>query len=313
MGSYTKIDERAAQEILNLYGKGTVQQLTPLSLGISNSNYKVETSQKESWLLKISNDKGQEQLAAEQKILLFLKKNHYPYSLAPERLLSGEVIYQYQEYFGVVYPFIQGIPPGPSDQTCFAIGQALAKLHSLSVDSASLRNHEEVGFGAKEIANYCQQENCPQDFRDDFQQILAPRLESFYQSRPTRTLIHGDLYYDNTLFHNDQLAVVLDFEQAGIGEALLDMGICISGTCLEKSYVSPPLIRSFLTGYQTIRPLNQTERELLDTSILLGLFSIALWRIKRFKEGELNQQMANSYQELTRRASLYYQLIQADF
>lgn len=310
MASYTQIGRDEAEEILKLYGRSNVLKCTPLSLGISNSNYRVDLSD-EVVLLKISNDKNQSQLAEEQAILVYLKEKKYPYSLKPFPLLEGGFIYNYGQYFGVLYPFVQGIPPGPSDYTCQEVGRALAELHCISHDPLtlmSLRGHEAVGFGPKEILDYTQSKSCPADFKAGFETLFPDKLEGFMKAQFKTGIIHGDLYYDNTLFDNNKISTVLDFEQAGIGEYLLDLGISISGTCLEKGRVITPLVNSYLMGYESVKALTATEREYLDQAINLGLLSISLWRIKRFKERNLNPLMEDSYQDLLVRALHYFEM-----
>lgn len=312
MASYTQIGPLEAEEILQLYGRSKVLKLTPLSLGISNSNYKVDL-EGESVLLKISNDKNQLQLGEEQAILLYLSQCGYPYSLKPFALKNGELVYNYGPYFGVLYPFVKGIPPGPSDFTCKEVGAALAKLHSLKHQPTlleALRPHESVGFGALEILNYTRQPTCPSDYREAFDYFFPDQLEEFLAIPFEKGVIHGDLYYDNTLFNNNHLSAVLDFEQAGIGEYLLDLGISLSGTCLEKGRVITPLVNSYLEGYEAIRPLKPHELKFLDHAIILGLMSISLWRIKRFKERNLNPLMEDSYRDLIVRAMNYFQMKQ---
>lgn len=310
MASYTQIGIKEAEDILKLYNRSHVEKLTPLSLGISNSNYRVDLKN-ESVLLKISNDKNQLQLADEQAILLYLNQRGYPYSLKPFALTSGELVYDYKPYFGVLYPFVEGIPPGPSDYTCKEVGQALAKLHSLVHDKSTLlklRPHESVGFGALEILKYTESPTCPRDYKEAFHYFFPDHLKSFLETPLEKGIIHGDLYYDNTLFNNNHLSTVLDFEQAGFGEYLLDLGISISGTCLEKGRIITPLVKSYLEGYESIRPLNEIESKILDHSIILGLLSISLWRIKRFKERDLNPLMENSYRDLIVKAMNYHQM-----
>jgi homoserine kinase type II len=314
MASYTQIGQKEAEDILKLYGREGVLKMTPLSLGISNSNYRVDLAG-ESVLLKISNDKNQLQLAEEQAILLYLNQRGYPYSLKPFALVSGELVYNYGPYFGVVYPFVDGIPPGPSDYTCKEVGASLATLHSIAHDETKLNNlrpHENVGFGAFEILEYSETPTCPKDYREAFQYFFPDQLKDFLETPFEKGIIHGDLYYDNTLFNNNHLSAVLDFEQAGRGEYLLDLGISLSGTCLEKGRVITPLVNSYLEGYEAIRPLSNTELKFLDHAIILGLLSISLWRIKRFKERNLNPLMENSYQDLLVRAMNYYQMKQLE-
>lgn len=314
MASYTQIGLLEAQDILKLYGRSNVLKLTPLSLGISNSNYRVDL-ENESVLLKISNDKNQLQLADEQNILLYLSQRAYPYSLRPYALSSGELVYNYHSYFGVLYPFVQGIPPGPSDFTCKEVGAALATLHSINHDREALkklRPHESVGFGAAEVLEYTQSAKCPIDYREAFNYLFPDHLKGFIETPFLKGIIHGDLYYDNTLFDNNHLSTVLDFEQAGIGEYLLDLGISLSGTCLEKGRIITPLVNSYLQGYEAIRPLTDDEKKYLDQAITLGLMSISLWRIKRFKERNLNPLMENSYRDLMVKAQDYYEMKQQE-
>lgn len=314
MASYTQISTHEAQEILKLYGLGEIEKITPLSLGISNSNYKVELNNKRV-LLKISNDKNKTQLEDEQSILLYLNQQGFTYSLKPYQTLDNNLVYEFGKYFGVVYPFVEGIPPGPSDMTCREVGMALAKLHTIKHDKiilGTLRRHEEVGFGAKEILQYTNSSKCPADFKESFHTFFPDALKSFIEAPFETGIIHGDLYYDNTLFDQNHLSTVLDFEQAGVGEYILDLGISISGTCLEKGRVILPLVDSYLEGYESVRPLNAIEKKHLNNAIILGLMSISLWRIKRFKEGNLNPLMSDSYRDLINKAYHYHEIILAN-
>lgn len=310
MASYTQIDLENATEILKLYGLKNIVHLTPLSLGISNSNYKVELPD-QTILLKISNDKNIEQLREEQFILFTINKFGYPYSLKPFAMNNGEWVYAHGPFFGVVYPFVEGIPPGPSDYTCQEVGKALATLHCLELNQAEfnkIRRHEKVGFGPKEILNYCLQPQCPEDFKQAIREFFPDYLNSFLAENFSESVIHGDLYYDNTLFDHNKLTTVLDFEQAGIGESILDLGISISGTCLEKGRVITPLVVSYLKGYESVRPLRKSEKQFLDDAIILGFLSISLWRIKRFYEGDLNPLMRESYKDLITKAKIYQEM-----
>ncbi len=307
LGSYTKIDKQLAQRIIGLYQLGDVVKLRPLSLGISNSNYRVET-QEGTYLLKISNDKNSTELEEEMDILKRLSEKGFNYSLTPHETSDGQLVYHCDEYFGVVFPFVEGIPPGPADMTCRMIGEGLAKLHIQKWSDKELkeiRNYESVGYGVQKLLAYVKEAGCPEDFKVEFKKNFDDDLKEWMDADLEKGLIHGDLYYDNTLFHNDVLKVILDFEQAGVGEFLFDLGVCISGTCLEKGHIITPLIDSLLSGYESIRPLPAIERKLLDQAIVLGLFSISLWRIKRFTEGSLNTLMADSYKELIQRANNY--------
>lgn len=307
MGDYTKLQKDEAAEILDFYSLGKLTEMRALSLGISNSNYEVNTEDGH-YLLKVSNDKNHDQLLKEQEILQYLKEQKFSYSLEPIKTTSGELVYRFNNYSGVIFPFVAGIPPGPSDFTCFEIGKGLATLHKVKANS-KLRSHSEVGFGTPEIKEFVNSPACPDDFKEAFLDIFPDNLEDFEENLWEEGIVHGDLYYDNTLFDHNKLGHLLDFEQSGLGPFILDIGISMSGTCLEKGRILPELVASYLKGYEEVRPLQGQEIEHLTDAILLGLFSIALWRIKRFKIGKLNPEMADSYKDLLYKAYLFHHRI----
>lgn len=309
MGHYVNLTLKEASAILSQYRFSPVLEIHPLSLGISNSNYKIVTREK-TLLLKVSNDKDMDQLEREMQILLYLQKQGFPLALSPFPLKRGGAVYHEPPYFGVVFPFLSGQAPVISSSSCHEIGKALASLHRVTQGKQSslekIRPSTDVGFEQAQIEEYvAHNPTCPLDYRDIFHRVFPQGLARFGQQNFEQGLIHGDLYYDNTLFQGDKLMALLDFEQAGVGTYLFDLGVSISGTCLMGGKIHPPLVTSFLKGYESIRVLPVQERKFLQEAILLGLFSISLWRIKRFTEGNLDPLKATSYRELLERALDY--------
>ena len=103
-----------------------------MGLGISNSNYRVCTGSEQDYILKISNDKPKEQLQQEQKILSVLK-NGFRHSLRPILTQSKEEVYEYEDFVGVVYPFIKGVIPEINTDLLSKQGEALGELHNLNL------------------------------------------------------------------------------------------------------------------------------------------------------------------------------------
>jgi homoserine kinase type II len=164
-----------------------------------------------------------------------------------------------------------------------------------------------VGYGGIGIYEYTMSASAPKDFVDAFNEIFPDRLQNIpYDVFPVG-IIHGDLYFDNSLFNDGKLVTLIDFEQAGRGRYILDLGIALSGSCLnqQQDSLDPLLIESFLEGYQSKRQLLAIEKAYLDTAILVGFFSIALWRIKRFYEGNLDESKKFNYRQLIERARNY--------
>lgn len=314
MGVYSNVDLKEINDIMQHYQLGQAVEFEATVKGISNSNFRVKMCSGQEVLLKISNDKTVEQLANEQQILQVLEKYKFPFSLHPFQTIKGKPIYQHDGLHGVVFPFVNGRPPEITKDMCLQVGQALGELHSLEIqkeDLSSIRPHTMVGYGGVGIYEYTLTGGAPKDFVDAFNKVFPDRLQKIpYDVFPVG-IIHGDLYYDNSLFHKNKLVTLIDFEQAGRGRYILDLGIALSGSCLnaKRDNLDIALIDAFLEGYQERRQLKTIEKEYLDTAILVGLFSIALWRIKRFYEGNLDESKRFNYRELLTRAHNYQESV----
>jgi len=307
MAYYTNISLSEANIILDLYDLSRVKILTPIGHGISNSNYIALLENDQEIILKISNDKNDRQLLAEQYILLNLEHLGFHFSPVPILTRLRSPVYISPPWHGVLFPRFQGIVPLINDEVCQKIGSALAQLHlstkpeKLHSLPYPLRNANEVSYFPQDLVEFSHNKLCPEDFKNSIRKHLPEAALAFYLSLEQQlphAILHGDLYYDNTLFHDGNLKGMLDFEQAGLGPCLFDIGVSISGTCLQNQKIHPPFVQSFLLGYQQVRKLTTTEIELLPLAVLCGFFSISLWRIHRFYLGNLSSARKMSYQEL---------------
>lgn len=304
MASYTKIDIRTANEILALYGDYIVADLLELSHGISNTNYKVTLNDATNLILKISNDKDFQQLVTEQEILIQLKEAGFHYSLVPNITLNNQLVYSFKGYVGTVYPFVEGAVAKKIDkELCFKIGKALGELHLCSEKNSdkikNIRAYSEIGFKAKHIFDYCQTSDSLPDFKKSFTTYFTKKfIKSIEGVNFPRGIIHGDLYYDNVLLDHNEIVALLDFEQAGFSNFILDIGISISGTCLENNVINHSFIDSFIDGYESVRKMVEIEMTYIHEAIMIGLYSISLWRIMRFTVGDIDKSKNESYKEL---------------
>jgi homoserine kinase type II len=311
MGVYSKMTLEEINEILNFYDFGMAKSFQPTVEGISNSNYHVILVSGDEILLKISNDKNIEQLENEQRILHVLSKHHYKYSPGAFETLEGGLVYRHKDYYGVIFPFIRGNAPQITPDTCKQIGHALAELHTLDIDKEdleSIRPYDHVGYGGMNIYDYTLEKTAAEDFVKTFNKVFPDKLQTIPYDMFPAGIIHGDLYFDNCLFDDGQLATLLDFEQSGRGRFILDIGIAISGGCLTNDHknIDDNLVEHFLKGYETARSLTTLEKEYMPNAILVGFFSIALWRIKRFYDGKLDARKKHNYRELLEKADAYY-------
>lgn len=301
MGIYTRLQAEDIHQILGLYGLADANFIEPLSLGISNSNYKIQTERGENVILKVSNDKNKLELLEEQEILLLLKD--YKKSLTPFMTNKEELVYEYNGLHGVIFPLARGVNPIGEKFELIEIGAELARFHNFTKKNKELftqtRSHAKVGFDLEGIEAYVSFDHAIADYKNAFDELVdKEKLQLWKDSNLESGLIHGDLYSDNILFDGKEISKILDFEQSGLGEYLLDLGICISGCCIDMKGFSVKQMQFLLDGYESENKLNEIEKELLSTAVLLGFFDISLWRIKRFFEGNLDPKRRNSYAKL---------------
>lgn len=301
MGIYTRLQAEDIHQILALYALADADFIEPLSLGISNSNYKIQTERGENVILKVSNDKNKVELLEEQEILMSLKD--YKKSLTPFITQKDELVYEYNGLHGVVFPLARGVNPIGEKFELVEIGAELARFHNFTFENKNLfkntRSHSKVGFDLEGIESYLEFDHALDDYKNAFQELIDPQMiELWKNSDLKKSLIHGDLYADNILFDGKEISKILDFEQSGIGEFLLDLGICVSGCCIDMKGFSIKQMQLVIEGYESVRKLEAVEKELLNTAVLIGFFDISLWRIKRFFEGNLDPKRRNSYAKL---------------
>ena len=66
-------------------------------------------------------------------ILATLDRHGFAYSLKPLTSIQGRLIYEHNGIYGVVFPFIEGLPPKIDKSCAGQIGEALGTLHSLEI------------------------------------------------------------------------------------------------------------------------------------------------------------------------------------
>jgi len=103
----------------------------------------------------------------------------------------------------------------------------LKRLHSLPLEQTGVGDEEAVGLAAEMMRWGALMQRAPEE--------LTPRageLGGLLAANPpperVPTLVHGDYHYGNMLFRGHELAAVLDWEIAEIGQPLLDLGaLCV--------------------------------------------------------------------------------------
>jgi Ser/Thr protein kinase RdoA (MazF antagonist) len=103
--------------------------------------------------------------------------------------------------------------------------------------------------------------------------VLQKRLQSYHEDSRFG-LIHADLRLSNLLVHNGTAAVI-DFDDCGFSWYMYDLATAL--TFIEDTPGVPGLIERWLTGYQSVLPVDAKDRREVWTFILFRRLLVLAW------------------------------------
>ena len=301
MAQYTTLSPDELVEIVSHYAIGKPLKLEEISGGLGNSNFKLTTTEN-TFLLKICDEKNLSELRTQIALLTHLHKHDYP-TVYPILKNNGDALHVTPTYRVMLYPFLGGSTPQPSQKVLAQIGDALARLHSIS----PLSGLPHFPMGITQITYFLEEAKETQYATHPFVTWLKSELEWIQPEldKPFPTgLLHGDLFLDNTLFDGDKMVAILDFEEACHDTLLIDIGLTIIGCCYTIQHqLDISSVQVFLHAYNSSRPLTDEEWDSLDCFVHYAALSIAFWRFRQFNIRHPNERSAETYLEMMTRSA----------
>jgi aminoglycoside phosphotransferase (APT) family kinase protein len=117
------------------------------------------------------------------------------------------------------------IPPEPDPGRLQALGAAAARISSIEVTPAPALPVRSRPIEAEDFASMRHEQGAPDVLRAAEVAVAATRPEDDHLG-----LVHGDLWYGNTLWDDGRLTAVLDWDCAGVGPAGIAMNRPISAS-----------------------------------------------------------------------------------
>ena len=258
-----------AQALARDYGLGEVVSLRPLPEGYANTNYALETASG-TFLYRICRQKSEGDLAAELAVLERLEEKGFR-AAYPIRRDDGDFISTTPSGTVVLYSYIEGEEPRLTPGTAGEAARALAELHGIEPPESFDRDNFVRIEASQELASrFGDSVHGDRAILGRFLEETA-RLRGLLGAEPLpRGLIHADLFPANTIFREDRLEAIIDFEECCIDSFLFDVGTAINGFCFVDNTLEPALLGRFLRDYNSVRPFNKTERRLLGAAIHWG-------------------------------------------
>lgn len=301
--AYTVLSDGELRELLGRFGVMRMDAAEPMTGGLGNSSYLVRAGD-ERLVLTVCDDKSLAEVEQLVLLLSFLERQGFP----ANRLLpcgpGGEALHTSHQGKAVLLKrFIPGVTPAVSTPGALAqVGEALARLHALEYRGPLPDAH---AYGLEHYGEAAQW-GVEHDFIgwiEERSRRFAARLDPDLP----RGLIHSDAWPENTVFEEDRLAAVIDFEEACRYFLLFDLAMCIIGSCVEGGRFRQHLVAALLEGYQRGRPLTPAEREQLPLHVEYAAATSAFWRFRQFHvrvpdpaRGDLYREMAALAEEARR-------------
>jgi len=290
MAQYTKLLEDEIQEIAWRY-ELQIFSYEPIEQGAGNSNYLLNTNHGK-YILTIFEIEPI-RVAHMSKVLLLLEKHGFP---APrlQKLANGEVLTKYNEKSVLVKPYITGyVEAEIDDEKVKQVGLELAKLHEIPVPDYLSDKHSIVEITYPKFME--------QEIDRNYKTWVEQRYRYIIEKLPSQLpvgLVHGDMFYDNILFEDEDFKAILDFEDVSRIYKIYDLGMAVVGICTEGNNIVIKKVRALVEGYQEVRLLEEIEKDSLQLCIEWAAILTSTWRFWKYNIDMPDANKSENYMQM---------------
>lgn len=242
--------------------------------------YRIDDINGHSWVLRMFHAQDAAPWLAQAATLLrWLSSCGYA---APHVLLTtaGDVIGERAVWWTLLTSYIHGQPVRPTPINLRLLGATVARLHQVSVGATTPIPHSRWYLPrALPIVQQQLQDGLPKA-PVVFQPLVRALLETVDQLRRRHelpnTVIHGDCWHANAIRTAPNTVMLIDWDNAGLGPAVLDLGQLLL-TChydLANPLIVEPdeaRIRAVMEGYMMQRRVTAIELGYLAEALRFGL------------------------------------------
>lgn len=305
MATYTTLSTETIRELLQNYDLGELQNSEILEGGQANSSCTIKTENGK-YVLSVCDDKNEQEITLLTSTLDHLN-NHGFRTSRLVKTTDGRGYISYQGKPVYVKEYIDGtVEESLSAEMFEQIGQGLAKLHKVPVFP---QLPDVFSYGIQSFSEAMDREGeYPSWLREKAEQLARGINDEL-----PRGFVHGDLFYDNILFDRGKLAAILDFEEACHYFLVFDIGMCIAGSCSQQNNFSIESAASLVKGYQSVRPLEKLEKEVLQLHIMYGAIATSFWRYRQFNITYPNVGKTETYKIMVKLAKQVENIPTIDF
>lgn len=288
MSVYTNVLPHELDEFLENYSLGQLQQFAGISDGIENTNYFVTTS-KGQYVLTLFEELTLDELPYFLELMAFLAEANIP-SAHPVQDNNGDYLRVLNGKPAALVKRLNGASIDiATKKQCRSIGVQMAKMHVVSSEFNLSRKPTRGAKWRKQTAKRVMSKLSNEE-QDLLNQELNYHKSVKLEGLPV-SVIHADLFRDNALFIGDELTGIIDFYYAYNGLAIYDLAVTVNDWCESgDAEHDKENAAALLQAYQTVRPIEQHERDAWGTVLRAAALRFWLSRLqdKHFpRDGEM--------------------------
>jgi homoserine kinase type II len=262
MAVYTDISEEELSVFLKGYAIGEALSYKGIAEGSENSNFLLHTT-KDVFILTLYEKRvDREELPFFLGLMQHLAQKGISCPL-PVMRRDGELIGELAGRPAAIITFLEGVwMRRPTATHCREVGRALAEMHVAGADFAMQRRNRLSVDGWKDLWDKARP--MAESYEPGLVAEIDAEFEAFGRGWPADLpsgVIHADLFPDNVFFLGSRLSGLIDFYFACNDLFAYDLATCLNAWCFEKDHsFNQTKARALLSGYQSVRPLEEAER-----------------------------------------------------
>lgn len=280
MSVYTELSRENISHILEGYSLGRLLSFEGIAAGIENSNFFIDTEQGR-FVLTVFERMNEQELPYFMRLMRHLAAK----GLSCPDVMRGrdnsllfDVQDEGQAKWGCIVSCLSGKTlDNLDDVQLYASGQALAQLHLAGESFAGKRANPTAMDWLQEHVDKVAQ-GTAENYGDAAVKLLKEELENqqlqSWDGLP-QGVIHGDLFVDNILFDGDKVSGIIDFYFAHTAPWVMDIAITLNAQAVMLGDHDNSRIQAFLSGYESVRPMQEKEFQALP--MLLRLGALRFW------------------------------------
>lgn len=273
---------RLVEEVYDCWG-AVLEYISPYLLE-ERGIYRVDVERGDSSVLRAFLGDAAFELAGHGAVLDYLRQRAFPAPLV-RRTRNGELLASYAGWTALLVSFIEGEVADFTPENLELLGSLAGSLHTLSY--SALAETEQRGFpesrlrptqsATRAIDNLTQAlPDVPvalRHFYEDSLETLRRVQQAQQAGLLPETIIHGDCWPRNAVRTPERGLALIDWDCAGIGPAILDVGYLLLACHLGKPQLptmqaDEQCIAAVVRGYCQQRTPSSAELAILEDALL---------------------------------------------